>query len=92
MIGVNEMDFSDYDDKCVELLKEKVLRIKLTTCDEGFFTCDDGQCIDIETRCDQSPNCKSFKEEGWCSPNASPDFTGRGGQDISDEISDVLSC
>lgn len=26
-----------------------------------------------------------------CSPNASPDFTGRGGQDISDEISDVLS-
>lgn len=25
-----------------------------------------------------------------CSPNASPDFTGRGGQDISDEISDTL--
>ena len=36
MIGINEMDFSDYDDKCVELLKEKVLRIKLTTCNEGF--------------------------------------------------------
>ena len=66
MIGINEMDFSDYDDKCVELLKEKVLRIKLTTCDEGLFTCDDGQCIDIETRCDQSPNCKDQSDENNC--------------------------
>ena len=66
MIGINEMDFSDYDDKCVELLKEKVLRIKLTTCNEGFFTCDDGQCIDIETRCDQTPNCKDQSDENNC--------------------------
>ena len=25
---------------------------------EGEFTCLDGQCINIEQRCDQTPNCR----------------------------------
>merc|ERR1712004_738896 len=35
--------------------------LKLTGCIEGQFTCDDGQCIEMERRCDQvtgeEPNC-----------------------------------
>ena len=33
--------------------------LKLTGCKpEGEFTCDDGQCIKMEERCDQVPDCR----------------------------------
>ena len=31
---------------------------------EGDFTCMDGQCISIEQRCDQTPNCRLV--HWWC--------------------------
>lgn len=32
----------------------KLLQLKLTGCNQdGEFTCDDGQCIKMEERCDQ---------------------------------------
>ena len=45
--------------------------LKLTGCNpEGEFTCDDGQCIAMERRCDQvtgkEPNCRDESDENGC--------------------------
>ena len=40
---------------------------KLTGCrEEGEFTCDDGQCVKMEERCDQVPDCRDQSDEKNC--------------------------
>ena len=46
--------------------KEYTLEMKLTGCDYTQFTCDDGQCIKMEERCNQMPNCKDKSDEMDC--------------------------
>ena len=41
-------------------------KLKLTGCREGEFTCDDGQCIRMEERCDQVANCRDESDENSC--------------------------
>ena len=66
LIGVHDVDFSEVvDDKCYKG-GSRVKRIKLTSCGEGEFTCTDGQCIDIEQRCDQTSNCQDESDEENC--------------------------
>ena len=57
LLGSNQFDFSNFRDNCVEPSKNNERLIQITSCSEGSFTCDDGQCIYIEERCDQTPNC-----------------------------------
>ena len=45
IIGSNIVDFSHAKDACLEEEDIKERRIKLTTCKDGQFTCNDGQCI-----------------------------------------------
>ena len=33
--------------------------LKLTGCKAGEFTCDDGECVSMEQRCDQLSDCRS---------------------------------
>ena len=41
--------------------------LKLSGCDpEGYFTCNDGQCVTMEERCDQIPNCRDKFDERDC--------------------------
>ena len=44
--------------------------LKLTGCKEDEFTCDDGQCVKTERRCDQvtgkEPNCRDRSDEKGC--------------------------
>ena len=46
--------------------------LKLTGCAEDEFTCDDGQCIKMERRCDQvtgdrkGRNCRDKSDENGC--------------------------
>ena len=46
------------------------ITLKLTGCKEDEFTCDDGQCIKMERRCDQvtgkEPNCRDKSDEKGC--------------------------
>jgi len=59
------VDFSGVvADKCET--DNPVKMIKLTTCQAGEFTCNDGQCIDIEKRCDQTSNCLDESDEDNC--------------------------
>ena len=38
----------------------------LTGCLEGEFTCDDGQCVSMDQRCDQLPDCRDKSDERGC--------------------------
>ena len=60
------VDFSDSEDPCFSGQDSAMKRIKFTTCLDSEFTCDDGQCIDIEERCDQSIDCKDSSDENNC--------------------------
>ena len=42
-------------------------QLKLTGCKEkGEFTCDDGQCIKMEERCNQITDCRDESDENNC--------------------------
>ena len=42
--------------------------LKLTGCNAtGQFTCDDGQCVSMEQRCNQLPECRDNSDENNCS-------------------------
>ena len=41
-------------------------QLKLTSCGEGEFTCDNGLCVKMEERCDQVPHCKDESDEKGC--------------------------
>ena len=59
------VDFSGVvSDKCAT--ENPLKMIKLTTCMAGEFTCNDGQCIDIEKRFDQNSNCLDESDEDNC--------------------------
>ena len=63
LLGVHKIDFSSVVNNPCE---GPVLDIKLTTCGAGMFTCNNGQCIDLERRCDQTINCKDESDEDDC--------------------------
>jgi hypothetical protein len=43
-----------------------IVHLKLTGCEEGEFTCNDGQCVQMEHRCDQVPQCRDKSDEDDC--------------------------
>ena len=53
-------------DKCSNGQSSYTIAMKLTGCKEGEFTCDDGQCISMEERCNQLPNCRDKSDETGC--------------------------
>ena len=65
LIGVHVVDFRGVvDDACQE--NGIVRKLKFTTCIPGQFTCNDGQCVGIEKRCDQTTHCKDQSDEENC--------------------------
>ena len=40
--------------------------LKMSGCADGEFTCNDGQCISMDQRCDQLPNCRDASDEMGC--------------------------
>ena len=66
LLGVHEFDFSEVQQHKCAISSGKVLMLKMTTCKTGQFTCNDGQCIEMEQRCDQTSNCKDESDEDNC--------------------------
>ena len=47
--------------------KPYTAQLKMSGCNtEGEFTCDDGQCVTMEQRCDQIPDCRDKSDERGC--------------------------
>ena len=40
--------------------------MKVSACKEGKFTCDDGQCVSMEERCNQLLECRDGSDEDNC--------------------------
>ena len=65
-LGMNKVNFVNSTDICVEGRDNKVLNIKMTTCSDNQFTCNDGHCISMDLRCDQASNCADGSDEFSC--------------------------
>ena len=46
--------------------KGEIVELMLTKCVNENFTCNDGQCISIEQRCDNVLNCRDESDEEGC--------------------------
>ena len=46
--------------------KEYTTELKMSGCLEGNFTCNDGQCVSMDQRCDQLPDCRDKSDEENC--------------------------
>ena len=42
------------------------VKLKMTGCKDGNFTCNDGQCVSMTKRCDHVPNCRDESDEKGC--------------------------
>ena len=54
------------DKGCSEEGEEYTTELKMSGCLEGNFTCNDGQCVSMELRCDQIPDCRDKSDEENC--------------------------
>ena len=66
LLGKHPWTISNDDYECNEG-KPYTTMLKLSGCKgEGEFTCDDGQCIKMEERCNQVPDCRDESDEREC--------------------------
>ena len=69
VLGKHKWTISNDAFECYEG-KSHTTFLKLSGCAEDEFTCDDGQCIKMERRCDQvtgkEPNCRDESDEEDC--------------------------
>ena len=66
LLGKHEWTISNDVHKCGKG-KPYTTMLKLTGCkEEGEFTCDNGQCIEMEERCNQVPDCRDESDERQC--------------------------
>ena len=67
MLGAVKFDFKDVSSYLCGMEEDNSEHVvKLTTCGEDMFTCDDGRCIDIEDRCDDKTDCIDGSDENRC--------------------------
>ena len=65
VLGKHNWTISGDNYQCSEG-KDYKIALKLTGCKESEFTCSDGQCIRMEERCDQIPQCRDKSDEQNC--------------------------
>ena len=64
-LGKHNWTVTDDDEKCSEG-NVYTLEMKLTGCKNTEFTCGNGQCVTMEERCDQIPDCEDESDELNC--------------------------
>ena len=45
---------------------ESTIELKMSGCQGGNFTCNDGQCVSMNQRCNQLPDCRDESDEKNC--------------------------
>ena len=54
------------DHGCSRGGKEYTAELKMSGCQEGNFTCNDGQCVSMSKRCNQLHDCRDESDEDNC--------------------------
>ena len=54
------------DKGCKEDGADYKTELKMTGCQDESFTCNDGQCVSMEQRCNQLPDCEDLSDEDNC--------------------------
>ena len=54
------------DDGCNQDGEKYSVELKMSGCQEGKFTCNNGQCVSMEQRCNQLPDCRDKSDENDC--------------------------
>ena len=54
------------DKKCNGGEESYVRELKMSGCQDGNFTCNDGQCVNMTLRCNQLPDCRDESDERNC--------------------------
>ena len=56
------------DENCNERIDRSTYtkELKMSGCNETEFTCNNGQCVAMEQRCDQLPHCRDSSDEMGC--------------------------
>ena len=54
------------DGRCSRDGREYTTELKMSGCQDGNFTCNDGQCVSMDQRCDQLPDCRDMSDEENC--------------------------
>ena len=65
ILGKHKWSISGDSEECY-FGKPYTTELKLTGCAEGDFTCNDGQCVKMEERCNQEPDCRDKSDENEC--------------------------
>jgi len=67
VLGLHTFDFAGVkDDPCTTSSSSKLVQVMISACDSGQFTCNDGQCVSIDERCNQISNCRDESDEENC--------------------------
>ena len=67
LLGLHTFDMAGVrEDKCAVGRRDSLVRLKLTACGDGKFTCNDGECVSMEERCNQISNCRDRSDEENC--------------------------
>ena len=66
ILGRHEWNISGDSAQCNKG-KPYTSQLKMSGCNtDGEFSCDDGQCVTMEQRCDQIPDCRDKSDERSC--------------------------
>ena len=64
-LGKNEWTIVG-DTGCNKKSNSYEIYLKMSGCGEKDFTCYDGECVSMNERCDQVPNCRDHSDEKGC--------------------------
>ena len=63
---VGKQNWTIEGDKGCNEGKPYVTEMKMSGCQKGKFTCNDGQCVRMDERCNQLPDCRDMSDEQDC--------------------------
>ena len=61
--GKNTWNVENY---ACNLGKTQTMELQLSNCDDDQFTCNDGNCVPLEKRCDKNQDCDDLSDEKNC--------------------------
>ena len=65
LLGIHEWTLYNESKKCTTEFESKIM-LSLTACNDEEFTCNDGQCIPMESRCNGKLDCFDESDELEC--------------------------